>query len=71
MDLTKLTRTISLRFTQEEAQRLQKVVDISEKKTLGFAPISVIIKELMGLQPYKLLNDSHRKMLLKDAPEQS
>jgi hypothetical protein len=60
-----LTR-INLRLTEEEAQRFSRIVEIAEKKTLGYAPLSDIVKELIGLTPYRLLNDSVRKMLEKE-----
>lgn len=59
-----LTR-INLRLTEEEARRISRVVEIAEKKTLGYAPLSDIIKELIGLAPYRLLNESARKLLEK------
>ena len=59
-----LTR-INLRLTDEEARRFSRVVEIAEKKTLGYAPLSDIVKELIGLAPYQLLNESARKMLEK------
>ena len=60
-----LTR-INLRLTEEEARRLSRIVEIAEEKTLGYAPLSDIVKELIGLAPYRLLNESARKMLGKD-----
>ena len=57
---------INLRLTEEEAKRFSRVVEVAEKKTFGYAPLSDIVKELIGLSPFKLLNESHRKLLDKN-----
>jgi hypothetical protein len=62
----KIGKQLGVRLSDSERKALESVVSEAELKTYGFAPVSEVVKELMGLKPYKLVSESQRKRLLKD-----
>jgi hypothetical protein len=67
MDIEKL-RMISLRLDDEEAERLAKVYEIALKKTMGYAPLSDVVRELIGFKPFHLISESDRETLRVHIP---
>lgn len=66
MDKRRLDR-VNLRFSDSEVRRLESIVAVADRKTMGFAPLSQVLKELIGLRPYRLLDESQRKSLAESA----
>lgn len=63
----RIARQIGIRLTEEEIRRLEPLVSKVERKTYQCAPLSEIIKELIGLKPHRLTSESDRRTLLDEA----
>jgi hypothetical protein len=65
MDWTRF-RKVNFRLTDSEAQRFAKVYQVAAEKTMGYAPLTQVFRELMGFTPYHLISDKLRESLLED-----
>lgn len=57
------TKQIGLRLTEDEYARLMEVFHRAEERTYGYATISDVAKELMGLRPLRVVTEEEREYL--------
>jgi hypothetical protein len=57
---------IALRLDDDQMERLNRVFSLGDERTLGQVDRSVILRELLGLTPLKILTEQDRQLLLED-----
>ena len=54
---------IGLRLSDEEWERFMRVFEPVNKRMKGYAPITEVVKELMGIQPLDLVTEAEASYL--------
>lgn len=57
---------IALRLDDDQMERLNRVFSLGDERTLGQVDHSVMLRELLGLTPLKILTEEDRHLLLEN-----
>lgn len=57
------TRQISFRLPEDEYRRIEAIYLKAKQRTLGYAPLGDVIRELLGLIPLNLVTKEDRDKL--------